>query len=321
MVDAPLPAHVAAASARRPLLGHALVIGAVTLLGVNAVVAKVLIESAGLSPMRLSELRSSGSAAVLFLALAVLRPKDLRLSRTELRPAALFGVVGIAGGGVLFLTAIRRLDVGVALVIIYFAPVLVAAWSRLVRHEPVRGRLWVALAVSLLGLSLVVDLWSGFSLSGVGIGAALACAFAYAVYIVSADVGVQRGRTPASFLAWGFLFATIFWTVIQPWWSFPGGVVESATPLLGRLDGVSLPVWLLLAYSVIPGGVLPFMLFLSGFRHLSATRVAIVAMFEPVMAALVAFAWLRESLSGAQMAGGVVVLAAVALAQTAHTSA
>lgn len=321
MVDAPLPVHSAAVpSAQRPLLGHALVLGAATLLGVNAVVAKVLIESAGLTPMRLSELRSSGSAAVLLVGLALLRRGDLRLSRGEWRQAALFGVVGIAGGQVLFLTAIRRLDVGVALVIIYLAPVLVAAWSRFFQHEPVRRRLWVALAISLLGLSLVVDFWSGFSLSGVGIAAALGCAVAYAVYIVSADLGVNRGRTPASFLLWGFVFATIFWSIVQPWWSFPAGLVDGATPLLGRLGRVSLPVWLLLAYAVVPGGVLPFVLFLTGFRHLSATRVAIVAMFEPVAASLVAFAWLGESLSGAQMAGGAIVLTAVALAQTAHQS-
>jgi hypothetical protein len=30
-------------------------------------------------------------------------------------------------------------------------------------------------------------------------------------------------RDPVSLTAWGFCFATLFWTVVQPWWSFPAG--------------------------------------------------------------------------------------------------
>jgi drug/metabolite transporter (DMT)-like permease len=41
-------------------------------------------------------------------------------------------------------------------------------------------------------------------------------------------------------------------------------------------------------------------------------------MLEPVLASAVAWAWLGESLGGVQLAGGVVVLAAILLAQTAR---
>jgi drug/metabolite transporter (DMT)-like permease len=41
-------------------------------------------------------------------------------------------------------------------------------------------------------------------------------------------------------------------------------------------------------------------------------------MLEPVLAALVAYAWLGETLTAMQLAGGVVVLAGVVLAQTAR---
>jgi drug/metabolite transporter (DMT)-like permease len=41
-------------------------------------------------------------------------------------------------------------------------------------------------------------------------------------------------------------------------------------------------------------------------------------MLEPVVATVVAWAWLRESLDPAQLAGAVVVLGALGLAQTAR---
>jgi len=53
-------------------------------------------------------------------------------------------------------------------------------------------------------------------------------------------------------------------------------------------------------------------------RHISATRAGIVAMVEPVVASVVAYAWLNETLSTVQLFGGLVVLLAIILAQTAR---
>jgi drug/metabolite transporter (DMT)-like permease len=56
-------------------------------------------------------------------------------------------------------------------------------------------------------------------------------------------------------------------------------------------------------------------------RYISPARATIVATAEPVLAGLVAWAWLREDLGSAQIAGGVLVLAGILLAQTARTVA
>src|SRR5437870_3802083 len=52
--------------------------------------------------------------------------------------------------------------------------------------------------------------------------------------------------------------------------------------------------------------------------RIGATRTAIMAMLEPVVAILVAWAWLGESLDGVQLAGAALTLAGIALAQTAR---
>jgi drug/metabolite transporter (DMT)-like permease len=53
-------------------------------------------------------------------------------------------------------------------------------------------------------------------------------------------------------------------------------------------------------------------------HYIRATRVTVVAMLEPVLAALVAFAWLGEELTTVQMIGAALVLVGVGIAQTAR---
>ena len=185
-------------------------------------------------------------------------------------------------------------------------------------HEPVRRRLWVALALALVGLSLVVELWGGGELSGIGVAASLGAAFAYAFYILMAEASLRRGRDVFSLLSWGFIFAAVFWAIAQPWWRFPWDILSADASLLGRLDDAASPVWLLLAYIVVLGTIVPFILMVGALHYISATRATVVAMVEPVLAGVVAYAWLGEEIGGVQILGGMLVLAGIVLAQTAR---
>src|SRR5882672_5495861 len=123
------------------------------------------------------------------------------------------------------------LAIGVALLIEYLAPLLVALWARFFYKATVRRRIWVALALALTGLALIVNVFGGgTSLSTAGVLYALAGSFAYATYVLLAE-HVVGNRDPVSLLAWGFLFASVFWAVLDPWWSFPGHLLTSTTSL------------------------------------------------------------------------------------------
>jgi threonine/homoserine efflux transporter RhtA len=76
----------------------------------------------------------------------------------------------------------------------------------------VRRRLWVALTLALGGLTLVVNLWSGVALDGLGVFFSLCSAVTFAGYLLFAERAVGR-RDPISLLCYGFLFASIFWAV------------------------------------------------------------------------------------------------------------
>jgi drug/metabolite transporter (DMT)-like permease len=306
-----------AESQRRPRLGYAMALAAATLWAVNGVVSKVIIESGDIPAERLTEVRTTGAFLLLAAALGIARPGSLRLRRAELPMLLTFGVLGLAFVQWFYFVAISRLDIGVALLIQYIAPVLVALWARFAYHEPVRRRIWAALGLSILGIALLVELWQGLTLDGLGVAASLGSAVTFAVYILSAERAIAR-RDPVSLVCYGFLLASLFWAVLQPWTTFPADRVDESVSLLGRLDEVSLPVWLLMSWMVVLGTIIPFALLASSLRHIPASRAAITAMFEPVAATAFAYAWLGESLTAFQLIGALVVLAAILLAQTAR---
>ncbi len=297
----------------RPVIGYAMVALASTLFAVNGAVSKVVLSS-GISSLRLTEVRCTG-ALVGFVLIAWLRGNSLRFRLRELPFILLFGVVGLALVQFLYFVAIKRLPIGVGLIIEYIAPVLIALWTRYVWKRRLPRAVWVAMAVALGGLAMVVELWRGTSLDGAGVAAALAAALCYATYVLAGEHGV-RTRDTVSLTTIGFIFAALFYAIIQPWWTFPFARSSVDVSLLGRLDTLHAPVWGMYLWVIVLGGVAPFLLYFGSLKHISATRASLVAMLEPVVASLVAYAWLGETFGAWQIVGGCVVLAALALAQT-----
>jgi drug/metabolite transporter (DMT)-like permease len=316
VVDAPyLPAE-SVRTARGPAVGYLMVMGAATLFAVNGTVSKVVLES-GVTPFRLTQARCAGALVGLGLIVLVTRPASLRTTRRELAFLAMFGVCGVAFVQLFYFAAIERLEIGVSLLIQFTAPLLVALWARFVFKEHVRARVWAAIALALVGLSLTVDVWGGVPLDTGGVVLSFAAAFTFAAYLLLAEHAVGR-RDPASLLVYGFLFASLFWALVQPWWSFPRNELAERVSLLGNLAGTTAPAWVLVLGIVVLGTIVPFVLMVGSLQHLPATTVGMVAMLEPVLGALVAYLWLDEALAAQQLVGGAIVLFAIFLAQTAR---
>jgi len=249
----------------------------------------------------------------LLLIVAVARPAALILRRNELPLVVALGVVGLALVQWSYFYAIHRVAIGIALVVQFVGPILVALWARFVYGEDVRARIWFALALAVAGLLLVVEIWKADRPDTLGLAAAALAAVTYAAYILLAERGVRR-RDPISLSAWGFLFATLFWSVLAPWWRFPAGRVDDRVPLLGNLAARHLPVWSMIVWMIVLGTIVPFALVVAALQRISATRAGITAMLEPVLAIAIAWAWLGESLDVVQVSGAAVTLAGVSLA-------
>jgi drug/metabolite transporter (DMT)-like permease len=314
MSEAPLP--VSPAPRRRRRLGYLMAASAAAIWAVNGTVSKVILAS-GISSVRLAEVRMTGAVVGFVVVLLAIAPERLKVRRRELPFLVVWGIGGLAFVQWFYFLAIHRLEIGIALLIEYIAPLVVALWARYVFHERVRRRIWFALALALVGLALIVDVRHGGTVSTAGVAFALGSAAAYTFYLLLAEHGVGD-RDAVSLLAWGFAFGALFWCFVAPWWTFPADRVGADVSLLGRLSGYHLPVWALMAFLIVVGTIVPFFLLVSALRHLPATRVGIIAMLEPVGATIVAWAWLNESLGALQLVGAAVVLMGIVLAQTAR---
>ena len=300
----------------RPAVGYALTLAAAAFFAVNGTVSTLALD-AGIPATRLTALRCTGAAVALLVVLAVVAPGRLRITWREVPFLAVFGVVGVALTQFLYYIAIGRMPVGIALVFEMTAPVFIALYVWLVRREQVRGRLWLALLLSLSGLVLVAEVWQdGGSLDPLGVLAALLAAVCLATYYLMGERGTTT-RDPVALTCWSFVAAAIFWSLAAPWWQFDAGLLAERVPVsVGSLD---VPLWALVAWIVVLGAVVPFWLSIAALRHLAPTAAGLVATVEPVFASIVAWLWLEQVLSAWQVAGGAVVLTGIVLAQTART--
>src|SRR4051794_27805285 len=127
-------------TARKPALGFVLVGLGSSLFILNAGVSRVVLRS-GVTPAELTTVRITGTALFLLVAAAASR-------RTALRPPSgrlgllvvLHGLVGVAALQWTYFVAIDRLPIGLALLLEYQAPLLVALWAHFVQHERLRRR-------------------------------------------------------------------------------------------------------------------------------------------------------------------------------------
>jgi drug/metabolite transporter (DMT)-like permease len=309
-------ADTTAVSRRDRRVGALFVLLAATLFAVNGSVSKLALEASGMGTLRWTELRSTGATLGLGAWLIWRRPGTLRVTRQGLGALVAYGIFGFAFVQWLYYVAIARLPIGIGLLFEFTGILLVALWARFVWREPVRARIWPALGLVLLGLGLVAQVWAGATLDGLGVAAGLAAACSLALFYLQGE-HLVGGRPPLSVVCLGLLVASVFWAVVQPWWSFPFDTLTTRVELPGTLLGVA-PVWLMALYTIALGTIAPFALSVTALSKLPATTVGILATFEPAAAAVIAWAWLGESLATVQVVGGLVVVTGIVLAITAR---
>jgi drug/metabolite transporter (DMT)-like permease len=288
-----------------PRSGYALVGLAAALWGVNGSLVRLALDD-GMPATRIAELRALTAAGVLFAALAIWRPRLLRVERRDLGLLAAYGVCGIAAAEVTSFLAIQRLDVAVALIVQFTAPVLLLVWLRLVHGRRFPARLWLIAGSVVGGCALLMQVHRPGAVSPLGLAAACASAVALCAFLV---LGERAGRrhAPATCVAWGSLFAFLAWAIPQPPWSFPFAAAEASLAPL--------------ALSCTLGMLLPLCLMIVGLQRIPAARAAMVGTLEPVVGALVALLVFGQALGPLQLLGGAIVVAAVVALQRSPQTA
>src|SRR5215218_4622670 len=153
---------------RSPARGYLLVAVGAAMFALGGNLARYMLDD-GVSATRMSQLRSAGSLLLLAAALAAVRPGLMRVRRGDIPQLAFLGVCGLALVHATYYAAIARLEIGVALVIQYMAPLLLLLWLRFRHGRRVAPSLWGAVALSIAGCALVVRAYDPGALDGAGV--------------------------------------------------------------------------------------------------------------------------------------------------------
>jgi DME family drug/metabolite transporter len=199
--------------------------------------------------------------------------------------------------------AIDRLPVAIGIVLQYTGPVLVVAWTTIVLRRPLSPLVGAALVAATVGVVLVTGLASGDlgGLDPVGVLMGFGAAVTFAGYTVLSE-RVRQSYQPLAALFRGFSIAALLWL---------GALAPAGLPRDLWAPGVVAPA----AFVCLGGTLAPFLLYVWAVAHVRAERASIAATLEPVLAAIIAWAWLGQALSASQVVGGLMVIGAVAALQ------
>ncbi len=153
---------------RNDVIGVAMYLVAAFLFALNGVIAKAAL-NAGFDPVHLTQLRNAGAMVVLVAYIAIRHRDRFRVSRRELPFLIAYGVIAFTLVQYLYFLTISRLNVGIGTLLVFLAPVLVALWFRFGRRHAVSNRIWLAIALTVIGLAMVAQVWQGMTLDAVGL--------------------------------------------------------------------------------------------------------------------------------------------------------
>ena len=273
---------------RRPQgswLGYGFAIAQAVLYSMMGIFGKLLYET-GLSAQETVLLRYLATTVILGVVLLAWRKHRLVSREPMVYVQAAFFFVST----LFYFLAVERLSAGIATVIFYLYPVLVALLSLVVLHERFSAPTAVALGFAVGGLLLVSGVAeSEVVLDALGIVYGAISCVAFAVYTVLVQ---KAGRAEDP-------FALIF---------------APSVPTMLRLDGAQLGLGSLLAVLCT---IAPMLLYIVAIKRIGGTRTALIGISQTPFSLLFAYLILGEQLTVLQGAGAALIVVGVAIVTAA----
>ncbi len=286
-------------------LGLPLAVAAAFAFGSSGAWARGLID-AGWTPGAAVTVRVWVAALVLLVPTVLALRGRWRALRQNAGMVAAYGLLAVAATQLCYFQAVAVMDVGIALLIEYTAPVAVLLWLWLRRGERPTRRSILGAAIAFVGLVLMLDIVTGAQVDVVGVLWALGAMVGAASYFVlsaRADTGIPPIALAGSGLllgAVGLSLAALIGVLPFAWTTADVDYRFGAVPWF-------VPV---LAIGVI-ATALAYVLGIVSTRMLGSRLASFVALAEVVAALLFGWLLLGQLPGPLQALGGVLVLAGV----------
>lgn len=284
------------------LKGYLSIATATLFWGLSATIAKFLFKHE-VDLLALVQMRSTLSFVVLFILLFIFKREYIKISLSDVPKFALLGVIGIAGSNFTYYFTLNEINVATAIIMQYTAPVLVVLYAILSGVEKITIVKFISAFLSLLGCSLVVQIFdvNFLHFSKVGIISGIASALCWAFFNI---YGKRVGNKYSIWtnLTFGLMFAGIFWLFFNPPWKIFS-------------SGYTMFDWLIFFIFAMISVLIPYFFYFSGLKRISSSSAIITSTLEPVVAILSAWIIVDEKLSLIQIIGSAFVLTSVVLLQ------
>ncbi|WP_051188470.1 EamA family transporter [Proteocatella sphenisci] len=281
--------------------GALLILGAAFFWGISGTVAKMIFNT-DIDPIAVSNMRISLAAVICIIYLAMGHSNLLQVSSTGLKKIGILGISMTLMQGTYYY-AIARLNVSLAIFIQYLSPIIITAYCSIVLKEKMKLSKGIALVFAMAGSYFIIfgGAGLGIKLNIDGVVAGLISAFCSAFYIIYGQK-CTGNYDPWTVLTFGMATGALIYMFICPPWILWAGRSSSELLFIG--------------YLAIFGTIVPFTLYLKGFRYLAPSAVNIIGMSETVVASLSAYLILGEVLSTKQILGAVLIVMAVITIQS-----
>lgn len=284
--------------------GTLLIILAGIFWGSMGIFVRGLTALAGFTSIQIVCVRLTVAALTFALILLI---KDVRGFRIRIKDIPLF--LGLGFCSILFFTtcyftAIRMMTLSIAAILLYTSPIWVMLLSLLLFHEKMTRPKFVALVISFLGCIFVSGIGSGGSaVTPAGILIGLGAGLGYGLYSILGTLALRRYST-YTVTAYTFITAAA------------GSLFISSLPdLWHKITAcTSKPyLYILIVLTGLVTAVIPFLLYTLGLEQVEASRAAILATIEPMVATLIGVVVFHEYLTVLSVLGILCILAAIVL--------
>lgn len=246
--------------------------------------------SEGVQPMEVAFWRAL--LAWGFFGVHAAATRRLCIKLRDIPMVILFALTGITLFYGSYQLAIRGGGAALASVLLYTAPAWVAVIARFAFNESLTRSKIIALTLTLIGVFCVAGWGGSIQISGGALFFGLTAGFCYSLYYIFGKYFSTRYSSPNLF----FYLLPIGALTLLPWVDF----TAKSTTAWSALFCIAA----LCTYSA-------YYCYYIGVKYLEASRAAIAATLEPVVAAVVAFFWWEERFGITGYVGSILILGAV----------
>ena len=268
--------------------------------------AKSLLDT-GWTPGSVVFLRIAGAALLLLFPTLWALGGRWHLLRRGWGQVVAYGLVAVAVPQLAFFYAVQHLSVGVALLLEYLGLVLVVAWQCLVARRLPRRPTVVGIVLAVIGLVLVLDLFGGVRVSGIGVMWGLIAACGLASYFLMSGHAAEQPLPPLVLAGGGLVVGAIAFAVL----GVSGILPMSFGTQPVQLAGVSFPWWAAVLELAVLAAATAYVAGIIAARVLGAKLASFVGLSEVMFAVLFAWVLLGELPRPIQLLGGLFILAGV----------